>query len=538
MKKEWSCMIFVVAVVFALSLFQTGQAQSSAGEKMKIELRQRAETGPFIQFPEEPEPKAEPRTEAKAATPRGTTGVVVMHFNQICLINPASQTVTGPFLKGQLNWSQYGDAFDVVLTTDGKLAIVSIFGDSTVYFISLQNASNPVLLGSVELPFFAEDIALTPDNKYALVTDGGFSSRIASIHVPSRTLVQDLDTAGVYSNAVTVASDGRTVLTADYWAAFVNVFLLDPATGMLTYVERIGTLPYRPINVAVSPNGKTAIMATFGDSTNGIAGNPCLFRINSPGDISYMGHVNLPAALNGGQSVIFSRNGLKAYYLTSSSPGGQQYVRVLNITGPGWATLSPAAIAIPKHFGSSSLFGVDTLAVDPKGNYLYVGNKTVYGGKDALVIIDLATNTVSKVIENLSSIQLDMPTGVAFCGATSDLGVKMTVDNWTPAKGSVVTFTITVTNWGPDTTKAVQILDKLPSGLSFVSANASGGSYNPANGVWYVNSLWKGGQKETLTIQAKVMQTGSITNTAWEKSQFNADPIDTNDKDVVTVTGQ
>ena len=100
---------------------------------------------------------------------------------------------TGPWLAGQLG-SYGGGLFDVVITPDGKTAIVSNFGDSKIFFIDISGGFNaaPVLLTpkGVRIGFFAEDMAITPDGKYVLVTDGGFSARVAVVDIAGRYLLK------------------------------------------------------------------------------------------------------------------------------------------------------------------------------------------------------------------------------------------------------------------------------------------------------------------------------------------------------------
>ena len=59
--------------------------------------------------------------------------------------------------------------------------------------------------------------------------------------------------------------------------------------------------------------------------------------------------------------------------------------------------------------GTSQLFGVDTIAIDPSGSYLYVANPTVSGGLPGLSIIDL---TVGAPIDSVPG--RGIPTGIAF----------------------------------------------------------------------------------------------------------------------------
>ena len=52
----------------------------------------------------------------------------------------------------------------------------------------------------------------------------------------------------------------------------------------------------------------------------------------------------------------------------------------------------------------------------------------------------------------------------------ADLELKKTVSNRAPNVGDTITFTVTLTNKGPDSATNVGVFDQLPAGLSFVSA--------------------------------------------------------------------
>ena len=66
----------------------------------------------------------------------------------------------------------------------------------------------------------------------------------------------------------------------------------------------------------------------------------------------------------------------------------------------------------------------------------------------------------------------------------ADLALAKSVSDATPNVGDQITFTVTLTNHGPNTATGVQVADLLPAGVTFVSANPSQGTYTPATGLW------------------------------------------------------
>jgi uncharacterized repeat protein (TIGR01451 family) len=108
----------------------------------------------------------------------------------------------------------------------------------------------------------------------------------------------------------------------------------------------------------------------------------------------------------------------------------------------------------------------------------------------------------------------------------ADLSLDLGVDNATPPLNDNITFTITVTNDGPNTATAVAVTDLLPSGLTYISSNPSQGSYTSATGLWDIGSVSKGGSV-TLDITARVDSTVGIINTAELTASDQPDPDST-----------
>jgi uncharacterized repeat protein (TIGR01451 family) len=107
------------------------------------------------------------------------------------------------------------------------------------------------------------------------------------------------------------------------------------------------------------------------------------------------------------------------------------------------------------------------------------------------------------------------------------LALTKTVSDATPNVGDTVTFTVTLTNNGPDTAAGVTVTDLLPVGLTFVSALPSQGTYDSVTGLWDVGSVTPGAP-QTLLIVATVVSPSAQTNTATisDSDQFDPDTGD------------
>lgn len=99
------------------------------------------------------------------------------------------------------------------------------------------------------------------------------------------------------------------------------------------------------------------------------------------------------------------------------------------------------------------------------------------------------------------------------CGA--DLAITKT-DNRTSAAptGRNLTYTVTVTNNGPDPAEGVVMTDTLPSSVTFVSATPSVGTCSGTATVTCELGTMANGAVATIDIVVKPRQAGQITNTA------------------------
>ncbi len=101
--------------------------------------------------------------------------------------------------------------------------------------------------------------------------------------------------------------------------------------------------------------------------------------------------------------------------------------------------------------------------------------------------------------------------------ALANLSVTKTDSPDPVVVGNNLTYTVTVTNSGPDTATSVTLTDTLPANVPFISATPTTGSCNEASGVVTCNlgSIVNGGSvTTTIVVTINVGAASNITNTA------------------------
>jgi uncharacterized repeat protein (TIGR01451 family) len=119
----------------------------------------------------------------------------------------------------------------------------------------------------------------------------------------------------------------------------------------------------------------------------------------------------------------------------------------------------------------------------------------------------------------------------------ADLVISKSVSDSTPNVGGAVTYTVTLSDIGPNNATSVEVLDALPSGLSFVAALPSEGSYDPSTGLWTVGTV-DVGSPQTLTVEATVSSPDPQTNVATITHSDQFDPVTANNTATTTLTPQ
>jgi uncharacterized repeat protein (TIGR01451 family) len=137
------------------------------------------------------------------------------------------------------------------------------------------------------------------------------------------------------------------------------------------------------------------------------------------------------------------------------------------------------------------------------------------------------------------ALALIVPAGAQ--AATADLAVDKSDSPDPVAVRGELTYTIKVTNSGPDAASNVVLTDKLPGQVDFLSASASTGSCDTQGNTLTCNlgtlAADPYNAAATVTIKVRPTKTGKLTNTARvDVGAGDTDPVKANDSDTETTT--
>lgn len=250
---------------------------------------------------------------------------------------------------------------------------------------------------------------------------------------------------------------------------------------------------------------------------------------NGIGDNEYLALGENAAAIN---DFVNAGGGLMAH------SGSRVYAGITNNMGtpdpsddvvvePGWlTTLIPGIEAVDQgdsgpdlHLTPAGLAAFPGLTdgdinIDPWHNH-FRGN---LGGLDVLVVSDTVPRDaplqiVPTLLEpGVPGAQVVIGGGqVSFTLKPADLGITKVGTPASVVQGSTVTYTMEVTNNGPNPATGVTVTDTLPAGATAVSSSA--GCSGTSAVTCTVGDL-ANGAKATVTITARMDQAGTRTNTA------------------------
>ncbi len=123
---------------------------------------------------------------------------------------------------------------------------------------------------------------------------------------------------------------------------------------------------------------------------------------------------------------------------------------------------------------------------------------------------------------------------------SADLSIQKVAGNPVPNEGDTLTYTITLTNNGPDTATGIGVTDLLPAGITYLSDAPSQGIYQSSTGLWTVGTL--AGSQNAQLVLTGVVDSGTggstIINSVLIESSDQADPDEGNNNDSAEIIVQ
>ena len=151
---------------------------------------------------------------------------------------------------------------DVLITPDQTRGFVTNF-DHKVFVIDLTTSPPSLAAGTNPIPIsnFGEDISISPDGKFLVVSDGNNIEPISTVDIATQAEISTFST-GSDTNSVDVCSDG-SVLATSFDSDTVRRLTLS-ATGTLTDTGEVVSVG-NPVNVYCAPGAASGVVLQLGE---------------------------------------------------------------------------------------------------------------------------------------------------------------------------------------------------------------------------------------------------------------------------------
>ena len=188
--------------------------------------------------------------------------------------------------------------------------------------------------------------------------------------------------------------------------------------------------------------------------------------------------------------------------VTNHGPSDAVNVKVLEDI-PGSLELINAIASKGTYDAASKIWTVDRVAKESSETLVIITKVLSVGNITNPVEVDSATPDSNRSNNKANN------TTEAF--AIVDLAVTKVSDKTLYHLNDTICWTITVVNYGPCDAHDVSAFDVLPSGVEFISYDASKGLYNATSGKWTIGDL-ANGESAVMNIYCIALAEGIITN--------------------------
>ncbi|MGX2042058.1 hypothetical protein ACWJKU_18315 [Methylocaldum sp. MU1018] len=284
---------------------------------------------------------------------------------------------------------------DVLIAPDQRRGFVTTF-NREVFVIDLT-ASPPGLAGGpnpIPISNPGEDLAISPDGKFLVASDGSAPAPISVIDVASQTEISTLS-VGTNTNSIDVCSNGSVLATSSFTSGVLGGTVRRLAlsgTGVLTNTGEMLSLGSEPNNVFCAPGGTSGLVVTRDTDEVTSFTIPGLKQVDKrplSGNLGISGLVNA----TGNRAMIRDNGGFVDVFAYNAITATLSAARQLSI---------PISNTIP-------FFGIDQMALHPIRAKLYVSQPK------ALKVYNANTGALLKTITHSN---IMTPTGVTVVALT------------------------------------------------------------------------------------------------------------------------
>ena len=396
---------------------------------------------------------------------------------------------------------------------------------------AVANSTDPITTNNTASD--TTTINLAPDLTIAKSHTGNFNKGQTGTYTIAATNSGTTATSGTVTISATVPT-GLTPTNASGTGWLCNI------SGQVVTCTRSDALAintsYPPITLTVNvastvPTSVTNTATVSGGGQFNTANDSAsdATTIDPSADLSLTKIVN-NASPNVGDSVTFTVT------LNNAGPDAATGVDVTDLL-PAGLTFVSATPSQGTYSNTTGVWTVGTVASGTSTTLQIVATVATAGAKTNTAQISASAQRDPDSTPNNNVTTEDDQASVTVTPPVADLSLTKTTSNPTPSVGANVNFTVTLNNAGPNPATGVSVTDLLPTGLTFVSANPSQGTYNSSTGVWAVGTV-ANSANATLQIVATVATAGAKTNTAQVSASNQSDPDSTPNNSVATEDDQ
>ena len=347
----------------------------------------------------------------------------------------------------------------------------------------------------------------------ATVVAGGTISYSLAVANAGPSSATDLTVTDVLPTGVTFVSATGADWTCTHVAS-TSVTCTLPTLGAKASAAVITVVVAAPPGAASLTNNASVASATADPDTTDNS-DSATTAVTASADLAIT--KTGPAAVVAGGSITYSLtvsnagpSAADSLLVTDTLPVGVTFV---SAEGSGWTCT---------HVGSTSVSC--TLPTLAAGTTAPVITVVVTAPSGAASLSNTAAVTSATADPDLTDNSASAPTQV---GASADLSVVKTGPA-TVLAGSSITYSLTVSNAGPDTALAVVLVDTLPAGVTFVSASGTGWAC-VASGSATVTctrpDLANGATAPVVTLVVRAPATGGLLVNHAAVSSSTSDPV-------------